>query len=68
MAPVTMRLPLLLALSTAALAAQPVTVYLELGQKAEAVEDWSGSLSVSNGALIGLESRHFSAADELSGG
>ena len=60
---------ILLAFVPAAAAAQSgtVTVYLGLGEKAEAVEAWGGSVQVSGGELTALEERHFSAADRLTG-
>ncbi len=42
------------------------TVYISLGERAEAVESWDGSIRVSGGELVGLEERHFMADDELS--
>ncbi len=62
-----LRLLILGVIASAALSAQPVTVYIELGDKAKAVEDWSGSLTVSGGELLGLESRHFSKGETISG-
>ena len=62
------RLALLaISLPVLALAAEPVTVYLELGVGAKQVDRWDGSIAVSGGTLIRLESRHFSGASELTG-
>ncbi len=61
------RLLTLLLCSAAALAAAEVTVYVQLGDKAEAVEKWDGSLEVTGGKLLRLESRHFPVGDELTG-
>ena len=59
----------LAAVSVGVAAAQspPTTVYISLGEKAEAVEPWDGSLRVSGGELLRLEERHFMGSDELSG-
>ena len=59
----------LAAVSVGVAVAQPVptTVYISLGEKAEAVEPWDGSLRVSGGELLRLEERHFMGSDELSG-
>ena len=62
------RLALLaLSLSAAAFAAEPVTVYLELGVNAKQVDKWDGSISVIGGELLGLESRHFEGDNALTG-
>ena len=58
---------LLLSLPALGLAASPVTVYLELGVGATRVDKWDGSLSVSGGTLLRLESRHFDNGSELTG-
>ena len=57
----------LLFLGAAALAAAPTTVYISLGEKAESVEAWDGSIRVSGGELLRLEERHFMTEDELTG-
>ena len=59
----------LLVLCAAQLAAQsaPKTIYISLGEKAESVEAWDGSIRVSGGELLLLEERHFMAEDELTG-
>ena len=59
----------LLALCPAIVAGQPATttVYISLGEKAEAVEPWDGSIRVSGGELMRLEERHFMGEDRLSG-
>ncbi len=58
---------LALPLATEPGTAAPVTLYLELGQNAEAVDAWDGRIQVSGGELLKLEERHFSANDELTG-
>ena len=45
----------------------PATVYISLGENAESVETWDGSVRVDGGALVGLESRHFMDEDALEG-
>jgi len=62
-----MRTLVLLLLAAAALAAEPATVYVELGRLATAVDDWSGSAKVRGGELLKLESRHFMPKDRLTG-
>lgn len=59
-------LSLLLA-SVGLAAAAPVTVYVELGKQASAVDDWSGSIDVRGGDLLRIESRHFMPTDRLTG-
>jgi len=46
-------------------AAEPVTLYIELGLGANAVDRWDGALEVSNGKLARLEERHFGKQDQL---
>lgn len=62
-------LPFLLALCALPLVAQPdgTTVYISLGEKAEAVEPWDGSIRVAGGELALLEERHFMPGDQLTG-
>ena len=62
-----LRLFVLASLSIGALLAQsqPATVYISLGEKAESVGPWDGSMRVSGGQLVGLEERHFMDSDEL---
>ena len=43
-----------------------ITVYISLGEKAEAVESWDGSIRVSGGELVRLEERHFMGQDQFS--
>ena len=59
----------LFVLCAAQLAAQsaPKTVYISLGEKAESVEAWDGSIRVSGGELLLLEERHFMSEDALTG-
>ena len=61
------RLVSLLLFAAVGVAAQPVTVYLELGDEASAVEPWDGSIEVRGGQLLRLETRHFGADDRLTG-
>lgn len=66
----TMRrlLPLLLLFPVVAAGeAATTTVYISLGEKAEAVEPWDGSIRVSGGELVRLENRHFMGEDRLTG-
>ena len=48
-------------------AADPVTVYLELGVNAKAAEQWDGSISVSGGTLVALEGRHLEGDSAVTG-
>ncbi|MCY4534946.1 MAG: hypothetical protein OXB91_06250, partial [Bryobacterales bacterium] len=59
--------PLVLSAAALAAAAAPTTVYISLGEKAESVEAWDGSIRVSGGDLLRLEERHFMGDDELTG-
>ena len=43
------------------------TVYIGLGENAEGVERWDGSIRVSGGELVALEERHFMGEDSLDG-
>jgi hypothetical protein len=58
---------LVIGLSLPALAADPVTVYLELGVNAKELDRWDGSITVSGGRLLNLESRHFEGENALTG-
>ncbi len=60
-------LPLLCLVVVAGASAQRTTVYLGLGENATKVESWDGSLRVSGGTLVGVESRHFMDRDALQG-
>ncbi len=63
------RLALFLTILVAGLGAQPrtATVYMSLGEQAESVEEWDGSVRVTGGALVRLEERHFMQSDRLRG-
>lgn len=61
------KLLVLALMATAALSAEPKTVYFELGVNAEGVEPWGGSIRLSGGEIVSLESRHFSAEDSIIG-
>ena len=63
-----LRILLALAPAAAAAAQTETAVYIGLGEKAEAVESWDGSIRVSGGELAALEERHFSQADRLTAG
>ena len=58
---------LVLSLPALGLAADPVTVYLELGASAKEVETWDGSIAVSGGTLLSLEGRHFQEPSAVTG-
>lgn len=46
---------------------QSTTVYLGLGENAQAVESWDGSLRVTGADLVRLEEHHFMGSDRLQG-
>ncbi|MCB1020598.1 MAG: DUF3604 domain-containing protein [Acidobacteria bacterium] len=58
---------LLLALAAPAWAADPVTVFLDLGVNASAADKWDGSIEVFGGELVSLESRHFEEDSAVTG-
>ena len=64
-----LRFLLALGIGSGLLAAQHAgtAVYISLGEQAEAVEAWDGSIRVSGGSLAGLEERHFMPGDQLTG-